>query len=48
MDDSKKNHDSLWSNHDAHDDKTKDCYKIRRECKSAECEEMKLVLFTKI
>jgi len=44
-----KNHDILWSTHDVHGDKTKDhYYKIRREYKSAECEEMEQVLLTKM
>ena len=45
----RKNHDSIWFIHDSHDGKTKDrCYETEREYESAECEEMKLILFTKM
>ena len=41
-----KNHDTLSSIHDGHDDKTKYwCYKTQRENKSAKCKEMELILF---
>ena len=49
MNESGKNHDSLRSTHDGHDDETKlQCYETRREYISVECEELELVLFIEI